>query len=458
MLRINTIQDTISESNKLNISQVQEIIRQQMPNESEQNIGAITDYLMNPIKYRFRAMLYVADDYSGNIRGFALLLHFSDLNFCLLDYLVAKGGDRSEGLPEALYRRAREDATELQTRGIFIESGPDSAALCPDTDTLEANIEEMMFYEFMGARPIINTRYETPVIETEYNAPLLLFDNLGDRAPLSRESVRQMVQAILERKYGELINKDYVKMVVNSFRDDPVQLREHCYFFEDDYVQPAVALPDQKKIALIVNERHMIHMVRKRGYLEAPQRISSILKEVEHLSCFHKKEPMPFAEKHIKAVHDADFVDYVKRTSLQTEPAKSLYPYVFPIRNPDRIPVPSEYTAGYYCMDYFTPLNKNAYIAAKNAVDCALTGAHHILETQGLAYALIRPPGHHAERRHYGGFCYFNSTSIAAHYLSNYGKVAILDLDYHHGNGHQNIFYERSDVLTVSIHRDPRYE
>lgn len=458
MLRIQNIQDTISESNKLYISQVQEIIRRQMPNESEKNIDAIIDYLKNPMKYRFRAMLYVADDYSGAVRGFALLLHFSDLNFFLLDYLLASGGDKSEGLMEALYRRVREDAMELQAQGVFIESGPDSAKLCSDTDTLESNIEEMMFYEFMGARPIINTRYETPFVATEDNAPLLLFDNLGESTPLSRENAREMVRAILERKYGDLANQAYVNMVVASFHDDPVQLRELRYIFEDEYVQPAVALPDHKKIALIVNEKHTIHKVRKRGYLEAPQRISSILKEVEFLGFFHKIEAVPFAEKHIKAVHDVDFVDYVKRISLQTEPAKSLYPYVFPIRHPDRVPLVSEYTAGYYCMDYFTPINKNAYLAAKGAVDCALTGAHRILETGGLAYALVRPPGHHAESRHYGGFCYFNSTSIAAHYLSRHGKTAILDLDYHHGNGHQNIFYKRSDVLTVSIHRDPRYE
>lgn len=68
---------------------------------------------------------------------------------------------------------------------------------------------------------------------------------------------------------------------------------------------------------------------------------------------------------------------------------------------------------------------------------------------------LVRPPGHHAERNCFGGFCYFNNAAIAAQHLTSVGKVAILDLDYHHGNGQQDIFYRRDDVLTVSIHGHP---
>jgi len=90
-------------------------------------------------------------------------------------------------------------------------------------------------------------------------------------------------------------------------------------------------------------------------------------------------------------------------------------------------------------------------------VDCALTAAEKVLEGAGLAYALVRPPGHHAETRAFGGFCYFNNTAIAANLLARYGKVAILDIDYHHGNGQQEIFYNRSDVLTVSIHGHPSF-
>jgi acetoin utilization deacetylase AcuC-like enzyme len=90
-------------------------------------------------------------------------------------------------------------------------------------------------------------------------------------------------------------------------------------------------------------------------------------------------------------------------------------------------------------------------------VNCSLTAADSILNGNSIAYVLTRPPGHHAERFVFGGFCYFNNAAIAANYLSKYGKVAILDVDYHHGNGQQQIFYERSDVLTISVHGHPSF-
>src|SRR5690606_39517377 len=125
--------------------------------------------------------------------------------------------------------------------------------------------------------------------------------------------------------------------------------------------------------------------------------------------------------KHLEAVHDKSFVRFLKTASQNVPPGNSVYPYVFPIRNRARPPQSLPLRAGYYCIDTFTPLNENAYLAAVRAVDCALTGAQQILDGRRVAYALVRPPGHHAERASFGGFCYLNSPAVAAHYLAANG-------------------------------------
>src|SRR5690606_14321956 len=132
-------------------------------------------------------------------------------------------------------------------------------------------------------------------------------------------------------------------------------------------------------------------------------RIKSILAGIEPTGLFLKTPPKEHAESHIRAVHDAGFVDYLKRACMEIPEGKSVYPYVFPIRNQTRPPKDRAYAAGYYCIDTFTPLNRNAFLAAKRGVDCALTAAEMVLGGQRFAYALVRPPGHHAESRVFGG-------------------------------------------------------
>ena len=90
------------------------------------------------------------------------------------------------------------------------------------------------------------------------------------------------------------------------------------------------------------------------------------------------------------------------------------------------------------------------------SANIALSGAELLASGKKAVYSLCRPPGHHADVNFMAGYCYFNNAAISANYLSQFGKVAILDIDFHHGNGTQNIFYERSDVLFISIHADPR--
>lgn len=113
--------------------------------------------------------------------------------------------------------------------------------------------------------------------------------------------------------------------------------------------------------------------------------------------------------------------------------------------------------AGVYCMDTCTVIGPNSYRGIRYAVDAALTAADHVLEGKGHAYAAVRPPGHHAGTDYFGGSCYLNNAAIAAQHLTaeTRGRVAIVDIDAHHGNGTQQIFYDREDVLYTSVHVDP---
>jgi acetoin utilization deacetylase AcuC-like enzyme len=112
---------------------------------------------------------------------------------------------------------------------------------------------------------------------------------------------------------------------------------------------------------------------------------------------------------------------------------------------------------GYWCFETTTPLTEGTYVAARGAVDTALTTTQMVLDGNPWAYGLCRPPGHHATTSMYGGYCFFNNAAIAAHHIASTTgtKVTLLDVDYHHGNGSQEIFYDRDDVQYVSLHGDP---
>ncbi len=456
MFRIRRIYDNALAIDQDAITEVQRILRLQFSGLPEGAGSSLLQKLADPLKYRLRTILFVANDHRGRIKGFAILNHAPDLHFCYLDF-ISVDLITSGGIGGALYTRVRDEARRLKTTAIFLECLPDDPALCSDKATLKQNKARIRFYERFGVQVISNTAYETPVKEGGENPPYLLFDGLGQTTALDREYATKVVHAILTRKYGKLCSEEYNTRVIESFRDDPVKFRAPRYIkaVGKNHFPEAVSI--DKRIALVVNEGHDIHHIHERGYVEAPVRISSIKKGIMPTGLFDPIAVHPFPEKHIKAVHKADFVEYLKRMCQTLELGKSVYPYVFPIRNATKPPKEMPVRAGYYCIDTFTPLNRNAYPAAKGAVDCALTAAQHILSGYRISYALVRPPGHHAESKVFGGFCYLNSSAIAAHYLSVYGRVAVLDVDYHHGNGTQDIFYQRDDVLSISIHGHPSF-
>lgn len=171
--------------------------------------------------------------------------------------------------------------------------------------------------------------------------------------------------------------------------------------------------------------------------------------------------PEQFDDRHIAAVHSADYLEhlqtiYARWVEAGGHPAAVLAD-TLQVRWMNRFSRSPLALPGYYAYDMSSAIVPGTWRAARGAADCALSGAALLLAGEQSAYALCRPPGHHAGRDLHGGYCYLNNAAIAAEFLATSGqdRVTILDIDFHHGNGTQQIFYERADVLTVSLHGDP---
>jgi len=198
--------------------------------------------------------------------------------------------------------------------------------------------------------------------------------------------------------------------------------------------------------------------------VETPKRAESVLQALRARKLGPIEPPMHFGHEPILRVHDAEFLHFL-RTAMPAWRAHHgadsniAFPSNFPGRALRQVAGRSiEGQIGYYAFDTATPLMDGTWEAALTAVNVALTAARHIDRGQGSAFALTRPPGHHAAADLFGGYCFLNNAAIAAQFLVDQGaRPAILDVDYHHGNGTQAIFYERSELLFVSIHADPAY-
>ena len=192
---------------------------------------------------------------------------------------------------------------------------------------------------------------------------------------------------------------------------------------------------------------------------DVPSRVSAIKRVLKKDKQFRFAPAKPFAEHYIAKIHF--YHKFIKHISNRIPDDKTeIYPDLFPGEGahlPKKMSSPL--WAGLYCTDAVTPIMKNTYNAARGSAECALTGASLLLQAkESVVYALCRPSGHHAGPRVFGGYCYFNNAATAAEYLLPEGKVAIVDIDYHHGNGTQEFFDDIKSVFTASIHCDPSNE
>jgi len=198
---------------------------------------------------------------------------------------------------------------------------------------------------------------------------------------------------------------------------------------------------------------------------EKPERADHVLAAVQARGIGPVLPPKPFPLDPITRVHSARYLRFLETAWDQWTALGNtgdILPSVWPIRGfrSDVEPVNFMARLGLYSFDSGTPFTAGTWAAARTGADIALTAQAHIAAGHRAAFALSRPPGHHAGADFLGGYCFLNNAAIAAQAWRDQGaeRVAILDVDYHHGNGTQSIFYDRADVLFQSIHGDPLTE
>jgi acetoin utilization deacetylase AcuC-like enzyme len=219
----------------------------------------------------------------------------------------------------------------------------------------------------------------------------------------------------------------------------------------------------------IYDAGHAVHdpgffLVRGRPgrIMEVPERAERLLAGLQQ-GRHEIRAPERFGPGPVGAVHTPEYLRFLEEAhELWTQlddAASEVVPNIHPFRassGPSTYPAGIVGRAGWHMADAGCPIGAGTWTAAQLGADVAVTAAEIVMAGEQAAYALCRPPGHHAYADMAGGFCFLNNTAIAAQHLrKRHERVAILDVDVHHGNGTQGIFWRRGDVLTVSLHADP---
>ncbi|MDH1107265.1 histone deacetylase family protein [Pseudomonas otitidis] len=199
---------------------------------------------------------------------------------------------------------------------------------------------------------------------------------------------------------------------------------------------------------------------------EMPSRADTVLARVRQQALGEVIEPRDFGLDAILRVHDAGYVKFLQGAWARWEAeghSGDLVSTTFPARRLRRDgPIPTALMGelGHYSFDTEAPITPGTWQAVYSSAQVALTAQDHMRQGARTAFALCRPPGHHAGSDFMGGYCFFNNAAIVTQAFLDQGakRVAILDVDYHHGNGTQELFYTRNDVLFASIHGDPLVE
>jgi acetoin utilization deacetylase AcuC-like enzyme len=223
-------------------------------------------------------------------------------------------------------------------------------------------------------------------------------------------------------------------------------------------------------VKIVYSKTHLLHAPQREmdgetstfyPHHEIPQRAERILEVLRTDDVGEVIPPREYDPGILAETHDSGLIEFYRKVIpawvARTGRPEPIVPDLFALRRLSEKPADPACQVGYYCFDPQTPIMEHTWEAVLSSAWCALTAADLLLEGEDTVYALCRPPGHHAGRDYYGGYCYLNNAALAASKLRRRGRPAILDIDYHHGNGTQDIFYDSAEVLYVSLHADPNF-
>jgi acetoin utilization deacetylase AcuC-like enzyme len=235
-------------------------------------------------------------------------------------------------------------------------------------------------------------------------------------------------------------------------------------------IVPNINFENEHKMQSVYSDKHKLRDAKMEIFggeivapFECPRRAEIILERIKSEKLGPIQSPDDYGMDPVLAVHDAGFVSFLETCAADWAAAGhngEAIATCWPTRtmNSKHIPNEIEGKIGHYALASETTITPGTWEAALASKDVALTATDLVLDGERAAFALCRPPGHHAAIDQFGGYCFLNNAAIAAQHALNNGvkKVAILDVDFHHGNGTQHIFYDRDDVLFLSIHGDPK--
>ncbi|CAO3422108.1 Acetylpolyamine aminohydrolase [Azospirillum doebereinerae] len=245
----------------------------------------------------------------------------------------------------------------------------------------------------------------------------------------------------------------------------------HRSRMRDAIMRPAHSLfrKEPRGVIVFYSEEHRLQSGRSElndGQLvpcyEKPARADIVRDRLDTIGFDPVQAPEPHGLAPLERVHDAGYLAFLQTAWTEWVEEHGDWDalplnWVAPGMHRRVVPRSIDGRLGYYSFDAGTPITAGTWRAATSAADSALSGADRLRAGDRSAFALCRPPGHHAGKAFYGGYCFLNNAAIAAQSLRDGGaaRVAVLDVDYHHGNGTQEILWERGDALFVSLHADP---